>query len=229
MRAIMAIQIPPHPVTVDDFPIGGKILATGISHEDFMAGYPGMRVEWVNGTVIEMPGITDKHDKLGRFLATLLEYLLELTGGGSVFQDPMLMRIPGISSRAPDIQVLLPEHLDRLHTNVVMGGADLVIEIVSPGNQRTDRVEKFREYETGSVPEYWILDAQTQDAQFWQFDTATGQFDQVYPDENGIYQSKVLPKLKLNIAWLWLDPLPGVAERVKLVETMLAETQSPEA
>jgi Uma2 family endonuclease len=223
----MAINTNPHPVTVDDIPIGGKILATGVSHDEFMAGYTGMRVEWVNGTVIEMPGITDKHDKLGRFLATLLEYLLELTGG-SVFQDPMLMKIPGVSSRAPDIQVLLPEHLDRLHTNTVIGGADLVIEIVSPGTGRTDRVEKFREYETGGVPEYWVLDPQTKDAQFWQFDTATNRFEQIYPDDNGVYQCKVLPKLRLNVTWLWRDPLPGVAERVKLVEAMLAESKSQE-
>lgn len=220
----MTLKVPAHPVTVDDIPIGGKILAVGVSHDDFMAGYDGMRVEWVNGVVIEMASIGDRHDALNRFLENMLEYLLELTGGGRVCQDPMVMKIPGVSSRAPDLLVLLPEHVDRLQTNIVIGAADLVIEIVSPGSWRTDSVEKFREYETGGVPEYWILDPEYQTAFFYQLNPVTKQYERIAPVE-GIYQSKMLPKLRLNVAWLWRDPLPGVAERIELVKAMLAEAQ----
>jgi Uma2 family endonuclease len=224
----MAINTNLHPVTVDDIPIGGKILATGVSHDDFMAGYTGMRVEWVNGTVIEMPGIEEVHDRLVYFLRTLLTVLLEITGGGRVMGDPMLMKIPDVSSRAPDLQMLLPESLEKLHHNVVMGAADLVIEVVSPGTGRIDQVEKFREYEEGGVPEYWTLDPQDKEAQFWQLDADTKKYEKFYPDEHGIYQSKVLPKLRLNVAWLWRDPLRGVRETVQLVEAMLAESKAQE-
>jgi Uma2 family endonuclease len=212
----MALPIPKlHPVTVNNIPIGGSILATEVSHEEFMQGFEGQRVEWVNGTVVEMPSITEKHDKLTRFLATLLEYFLERTAGGTLCQDPMVMKLVGISSRAPDILVLTAAHLDRLQTNIVIGAADLVIEIVSPGSQRTDRIEKFGEYEAGGVPEYWLFDPQYRETLFYQLDEE-GEYQRIAPDDDGIYHSKILPGLKIHLQWLWRNPLPGVAERVQL-------------
>lgn len=41
-----------------------------------------------------------------------------------------------------------------------------------------------------------------------------------------MYQSKVLPKLCLNTAWFWREPLPDVRETVKLVDAMLADSES---
>jgi Uma2 family endonuclease len=206
----------------DDIPIGGTILATGVSHEDFMNGYEGMHVEWVNGAVIEMPSITDKHDALSGFLRMFLTACLEVSGGGRVCADPMIMKMEGVSSRAPDLQVLLPENTGKLHHNIVIGAADLVIEIVSPGSQRTDRVEKFREYERGGVPEYWILDAEYQEALFYQLNDA-GLFERHSPDENGIYHSKMLPKLRLPVSLLWRETFPTLRELLQLIESMMVE------
>lgn len=216
----MAINLPTPSFTVDDIPISSKILATGVTNEDFMAGYEGMRVEWVNGMVIEMPSITDKHDRLTGYLRMLFTMLLEETNGGRVCQDPMIMKLEGISSRAPDLLILLPEHLDRLHDNLVIGAADLVIEVVSPGSQRTDRFEKFREYEKGGVPEYWILDPKYQEAAFYQLNSQ-GLFERIAPDEDGVYQSKSLPRLRLLVTLLWRDTLPTARETLKLIEVML--------
>lgn len=90
---------------------GGKIIARGISHDEFMAGYPDMHVEWVDGMVIEMAAIEERHDALAGFLRPLFDVYLSLTGGGRVVQDLMVMSLPGVSSRAPDIQVLLPDSM----------------------------------------------------------------------------------------------------------------------
>lgn len=202
--------------------ISGNIIATGVSHDDFMAGYEGQRVEWVNGVVIEMPSIHEKHDALARFLDNLFEAWLKASGGGRVLQDPMIMKLPGISSRAPDIQILLPEKLHQLQGNIVIGPADLVVEIISPGSQSTDRVDKYREYERGGIPEYWLLDPQYKEALFYQRD-ASGLFQRVAPDENGLYHSKILPGLQLQVSWLWQESLPDIFEIVEMVKTMLAK------
>src|SRR5262249_35710004 len=97
-----------------------------------MAGFAGMPVEWGNEDVIGMPTITDTQSPLSGFFRILLAAFLEAGGGGRVCSDPMLMKLAGISSRAPDLLVLLPEHEDRLVKNSVLGPADLVIEIISP-------------------------------------------------------------------------------------------------
>jgi Uma2 family endonuclease len=206
------------------------ILETEITHAAFLAGYEGMRVEWVQsadgdspqGMVIEMPSIDERHDALVGFLRPLFDVYLSLTGGGRVLGDPMLMRLPGIASRAPDLQVLLPGSLPKLQQNEVVGAADVVVEIVSAGSQRIDRIDKFTEYERGGVPEYWLLDPIYREALFYQRD-AHGLFARVAPDEQGIYTSRVLPRLRLLTALLWQSPLPNVVETVDLVRAMLSE------
>jgi Uma2 family endonuclease len=201
--------------------ISGDIIATGVSYDDFMAGYDEMHVEWVNGTVILMPSITDEHDGLTKFLIFLFGAALPLMGGGRLLTDPMVMKLEEVpSSRAPDIQILLPDRLHQLQGNQVMGPANLVIEVISPGSRRTDLLEKLREYELGRVPEYWILDYQRKRAVFNQLNDK-GVYDIVEPDEQGLYHSRVLPKLKLDISLLWRDPLPDFWEVVEIVKAML--------
>jgi Uma2 family endonuclease len=213
----------PLPVTVDDITISGKILATNVSHDEFMAGYDGMRVEWVNGTVVEMPGVDETHDDLVIFLRIIFKTYLEKTGGGRAVGDPVLMRLAGISTRAPDIQVLLPERKNRLKKNFVTGAANLVVEVVSPGTERTDRVAKFSEYERGGVPEYWILDQRHKEAHFYQLNSETQQYERVEPDENGVYHSQALPRLRIKVSDLWFIQQPETEEILALVKAMLAE------
>jgi len=57
----------------------------------------------------------------------------------------------------PDLILVLNEHLDRLTRKNVHGAPDLVIEILSPGSTRLDRVKKRELYARHGVPEYWIV------------------------------------------------------------------------
>lgn len=204
--------------------LSGEIVAENVSYEDFLRGDFGEgHFEWYDGCVIKMPGIEERHDALTRFFSILLTFYLERTGGGRTAQDPMIMRPRAdLPARAPDIQVLLPASLGFLQHNQVVGAADLVIEVISPGSERRDRVEKFREYELAGVREYWIVDHRFQEALFHQLDEH-GQYQRIDLDENGIYHSKVLEHLRLPVAVLWQETLPGVGETVRMVEAMLAE------
>jgi Uma2 family endonuclease len=86
-----------------DSPIrtSGEMIATNVAYEHFLNGFEGMRVEWVNGHVILMAGVDEKHDALTRLLDNLLEAYLEAAGGGRVVQEPVLMRFLAYS-RTPD-------------------------------------------------------------------------------------------------------------------------------
>lgn len=201
--------------------ISGKIIARNVSYEDFMNGFEGQHVEWVNGVVIEMPSITEKHDAQVGFWRTFFKAYLEQTGGGRVVGDPMVMKLANVpSSRAPDIQVLLPERLHQLQYNQVIGPANLVVEIISPGSRRTDQVDKRREYELGGVPEYWILDPENETTTFLQLNEA-GIYDEILPDSDGRYCSRSLSRFCFPVNMLWREPLPTVAEIVQMVADML--------
>ena len=196
--------------------ITGLILARDVSFEDFMTGYDNLHVEWVDGVVVEMPSITERHDALVAFLRMWISALLERLGAGRVLGDPMIMKLEAArSSRAPDLQVLLPDQLYRLKTNVVIGPANLVIEVVSPGSSRTDTVDKFQEYEQGGVPEYWLIDYERRRTVFFRLNSS-GIYEESAPDQQGIYQSAAVPGLWLPVDLLWRDALPGPVEIVRL-------------
>lgn len=202
--------------------LSGEIVAEDVSYDDFLRGVHGEHVEWYKGYVIRMVGIDERHDALTHFFTVLLDIYLDLTGGGRCLRDPMVMRTySDLPVRAPDIQVLLPEKLHFIQQLEVVGPADLILEIVSPGSERRDRVEKFSEYERAGVPEYWVLDHRHQEVLFYQLDDE-GHYRRIDPDEKGVYRSRVLKQLKLEVAVLWRENLPKGMEVVRMVEAMLA-------
>jgi Uma2 family endonuclease len=200
-----------------------EVLAKGISADEYMEKYAHDFAEYVDGVVIRMTPVSRRHNDLSRFLEDVFTALLPLVGGGEVLQAPMVMiGDPNLPHREPDLQVFLAENVHRIKETYVEGAADLVIEIISPESDRRDRVDKFDEYERVGVKEYWMFDARFQEALFYQLD-ATGHFVRVEPDANGVYQSKVFPKLRLPVALLWRDPLPDYWEVGKLVQEMLSQ------
>jgi Uma2 family endonuclease len=59
--------------------------------------------------------------------------------------------------REPAVVFMRKEHAGRI-TEPYWEGADLVMEVVSPGTRRTDCLIKLREYAEAGVPEYWLVD-----------------------------------------------------------------------
>jgi Uma2 family endonuclease len=205
--------------------VDGAILATGVDYEAFLHGddFNGLHAEWVNGLVILMPSIDARHDLLSQFLSSLFAAYLSETGSGILLRDPFIMRLPNVpSGRAPDCQVILNERLGQLRTYELDGPANLVVEIVSKGTHRRDRVEKFAEYEQGGVDEYWVVDYLRKEGLFYQRN-AEGLYEPAELDEAGVYHSRVLPGLSLQVALLWEKQLPNIVEVVNMVMQMLRE------
>ena len=60
--------------------------------------------------------------------------------------------------RDPDLVVVNRSVVDRNRVRVDPSDVVLVIEIVSPGSRRTDRVMKAYEYVNAGIEHYWIVD-----------------------------------------------------------------------
>ncbi len=65
-----------------------------------------------------------------------------------------------------------------------------------------DRGEKFYEYEQAGIREYWLIDPQREQAEFYPL-TPEGRYRLTLPDAEGVYRSAVLPGFWLRVAWLW--------------------------
>ena len=173
------------------------------TYEEFLRCYEGESAEWVDGWVYPMSPVGREHQRIGLFLASLLQEWAEARQAGEVFYEKFQMRLP-TAGREPDVLFVRSEHLDRLAETYLDGPADLAIEIVSAESKGRDRGEKYFEYERGGVQEYWLIDPERQVAEFYQLQ-ADGLFRVAEP-ESGIYRSRELNGFWLRVDWLWERP-----------------------
>lgn len=210
-----------HEIETEPRPASGETPARWMTYEEFL-NWPGENqpVEWVNGKMVFMSPVTEPHENIRGFLYSLLRHFVESHGLGRVYSEPFQMKTgPDLPGRAPDVFYVANNHLERVRRLYFDGPADLVIEIISPGSRAADRGDKFYEYEQGGVPEYWLLDPERKQAEFY----LRGQ-DQIYRPvpvgADGIYHSRMLAGLWIKVEWLW-QPLPppvlGVLKEWKLI------------
>jgi Uma2 family endonuclease len=171
--------------------------------------------EWVDGEVIVTSPASLPHQLLVRFLLRLLSDIADHDHLGLVIPAPFQMRLGvGRPGREPDVLFIAREHLDRLRRTYLDGPADLVVEITSPESFGRDRGDKFAEYEQAGIPEYWLLDPDRQQPEFYQLD-GSGRYRPVLPDAGGVYHSRMIPRLGLRVDWLWQDPLPNQQDALR--------------
>jgi Uma2 family endonuclease len=197
----------------------GEIVAEGVSADDFLALYTDGRYEWVQGVVIKMSPSSDLHLFLTDYFYDIFRAYFLFNPIGQVRRDPFMMRLTE-SFRIPDIQVILNENSHQLSKTSMLGAPDLCIEVVSPESVARDYGDKFAEYESMGVHEYWIIDPLRQQAIFYQLQE-NGLYSQVAPDSSGNYIVAILPKLKIHVPTLWQTPLPNMQEVLAQVKAQL--------
>jgi len=176
-----------------------------MTYEEFLAwADEDTLAEWVDGEVVMYSPAPSKHQDLLDFLVSVLRPFVEQRELGKVLSAPFQVKLE--HGREPDLIFVAQEHLDRLHETYLDGPADLVIEIVSPESAARDRGAKFYEYAEGGVSEYWLIDPQTQWAEFYYL--KAGHYRSAFSGDEGVYRSEALPGFWLRVEWLWQEPLP---------------------
>jgi Uma2 family endonuclease len=114
-------------------------------------------IELSDGCIEVLPMPNFAHQRIVKFLVFVLEQFVLARGRGEVLFAPLPVRLWPGKLREPDILFLEPgrgEYRGRPE------GADLVIEVVSEGdeNRRRDLEVKPADYAAAGIPEYWIVD-----------------------------------------------------------------------
>jgi Uma2 family endonuclease len=174
--------------------------------------------EWVDGEVQLVSPISETHADLSGWLAAVLRFWVEARDLGIVLAAPFQMRLPDPIKRGrePDLLVVRKENRGRLRVTYLDGPADLVVEIVSPESIARDRGDKFLEYELGKVPEYWLIDPDRQQAEFYQLG-ADGHYRLALGGSGGTYVSPILEGFQLSVDWLWQKPLPKLLDALRVL------------
>jgi Uma2 family endonuclease len=200
---------------------------SGMSFDEFLTRYEGVRAEWLPGGEVEILVSNNlTHNDLLGFLHTLLSIYLGFTRQARLMLAGFPMRIPGGSAREPDLLIVLPEHLNRVRETYLDGIADIAVEIVSPESIDRDYRVKLEEYEAAGVPEYWLIDPRRRLAVFYTLEEADG--ERVYRarplDARNRLHSAVLPGFTLDPALLWQDPLPEGAALLAILSDLIGRS-----
>ncbi len=179
---------------------------TKMTYEEFLGwADEDTLAEWVDGEVIMTSPASAQHQRIAGFLNQVVELFVQSRNLGTVLNAPFQMKLE--NGREPDLLFVKREHLDRLKPTYLEGPADLVVEIISPESVGRDRGQKFYEYAQGGVPEYWLLDPQRQQAEFYHLED--DYYVLTFSGHEGRYDALMLPGFWLDIAWLWQEPLPS--------------------
>jgi len=188
-----------------------------MSFEEFLAwGDEDTWAEWVDGEVIVLTPAALKHQEIKGFLYSLIREFLRYRLVGRVLDAPFLVRLPEPlrRGREPDILYVSNERGSLLKETYCDGAPDLVVEVTSPESLARDRGEKYVEYEAAGVREYWLVDPDRQQAEFYRLGE-NRRYRSIPPDERGVFSSEVLPGFWLKVDRLWQETLPSVVVCLK--------------
>jgi Uma2 family endonuclease len=162
---------------------------------------PGVRLELVDGEIIVSPSPIPRHSfaivALGRIVSTHVE---------DNDLGELLMDVDTIFGehdvRRPDLLYFKKSRRHLISDEAIEGPPDLAVEVLSPGSERTDRRDKFKQYAAGGVKNYWIVDPEQRTVEAYVL--RKGQYaGRVRGSGSDVVRLPPFPKLEIPLSKLW--------------------------
>ncbi|MDH6112545.1 Uma2 family endonuclease [Kitasatospora sp. MAP12-15] len=112
-------------------------------------------IEIVDGMVVVSPSASKRHNRLARILANALDVAAGPDWNADTDFDVRLQDVP-LTNRRPDVVVYRAETIDITPTRPEH--VLLVVEVVSPGSETTDRIVKVDQYARAGIAFYWRVE-----------------------------------------------------------------------
>ncbi|MBD1394069.1 Uma2 family endonuclease [Mucilaginibacter glaciei] len=137
------------------------------SYADYLKWTFEERLELIKGKIFEIiPAPASKHQMISMVLSGEL-YIFFKGKNCKAYAAPFDVRLPRkrddgdkeiFTVVQPDVCVICD--LSKLDKRGCIGAPDIVVEILSPGNNQTELRNKYEVYEESGVLEYWIISPQ---------------------------------------------------------------------
>lgn len=139
------------------------ILYGRYSYADYLKWTFEEQVELIKGKIFKMsPAPKRIHQRISIVIASKLFHFLE-GKNCQVYDAPFDVRLPLKSKKNEDIFTVVQPDIciicdpAKLDDAGCIGAPDLVIEILSKGNNKKELQNKYEVYEESGVKEYWII------------------------------------------------------------------------
>jgi Uma2 family endonuclease len=115
-------------------------------------------IELANGCLEVLPMPSLFHQRITKYMCRCVDDFLGPDSDGETAMAPLPVRLFEGQIREPDLVFFEKSHIRDIHKS--LRGADLVMEVVSPGEEARERdlETKRREYAKAKIREYWIID-----------------------------------------------------------------------
>lgn len=124
----------------------------------------GTLCEVIENQLYMAPPPNDSHQKTSVVLLLQIGNFITNNELGEVRHAPYGVYLDDENVVEPDLLFISKENLGLIKKNGFHGAPDLIIEILSPSNERHDTVTKKNLYEKFGVKEYWIVDPEAKTA-----------------------------------------------------------------
>jgi Uma2 family endonuclease len=112
-------------------------------------------IEIVDGMIIVSPSASKRHNRMARIVANVFDTVAGPQWNADTDFDVRLHDVP-LENRRPDVVVYRADAIDVTPTRPEH--VLLLVEIVSPGSETTDRVVKPDQYAKAGIPFYWRIE-----------------------------------------------------------------------
>lgn len=181
-------------------PPAGPIVLT---YEDYCAlPDDGKRYEIIEGELYVTPSPSRSHQEFAANLLVVLKPLVTARRLGEVFIAPFDVILEETSVVVPDLLFVAQERSGIVTERGVRGAPDLIVEILSPGTARRDRVEKAKLYARHGVSHYWLADPEARILEVYEL--AEGQYRRAASlADDDRFSPSLFPGLTITLSSLW--------------------------
>ncbi len=181
-------------------PPAGRIVLT---YEDYCAlPDDGKRYEIIEGELCVTPSPSRKHQEFAGNLLVVLKPFVAARRLGVVYIAPFDVILEETSIVVPDLLFVAQDRVGIVTDRGVRGAPDLIVEILSPGTARRDRVEKAKLYARHGVGHYWLADPEARILEVYEL--TEGQYRRTanLADDDS-FSPSLFPGLTIALSSLW--------------------------
>jgi Uma2 family endonuclease len=178
------------------------------TYEDYARLPDDRRYEVIDGELFLTPAPTPFHQIVKGRIERLLEEHVEEQALGIVLDAPCDVVLSRFDVLQPDIFFISSERLAVIGEKYISDAPDLVVEVLSPGTRKRDRILKARRYARFGVGEMWIADPDKKTIEVYVNTGKSFRRDALYAGDD-VLRSPMLPGLQIPLARVFSEIRPS--------------------